>query len=165
MDRIVGSNIHGFNNEHDIVENLNGKKISELNSNLKKFINSICLENSMDVSKIDRIVSTIESNSNLKQDFYIKLGNKTFGISCKMGTGNSVHQERISDFNEFISRTLKASKDICDEFSFFIWADGTLDGTGSTEKDSEGNIISRFTSSEYKRKYPDRRKLIGFFKR
>jgi len=165
MDRIIGSNTHGFNNEVDIVENLNGKKISELNPNLKKFINSICLENSIDVSKIDRIVSMIETNSNLKQDFYIKLGNKTFGISCKMGTGNSVHQERISDFNEYISRDLNASKEICDEFSFFIWADGTLDGTGSTEKDNEGNIISRFTSSEYKRKYPDRRKkIIDFLK-
>jgi len=165
MDRIIGSNVHGFNNEASIVESLNGKMVSELNTNLKKFINSICLENSIDVGKIDRIVSTIETNSNLKQDFYIKLGNKTFGVSCKMGTGNSVHQERISDFNEFISTTLNATKEICNEFSFFIWADGTVDGTGSTEKDNEGNIISRFTSTEYKRNYPERREmLLNFLK-
>lgn len=165
MDRIIGSNIHGLNNEASIVESLNDKTVSELNTNLRKFINSICLENSIDVGKIGRIISTIEANSNLKQDFYIKLGNKTFGVSCKMGTGNSVHQERISDFNEYISTTLNASKEICDEFSFFIWADGTVDGTGSIEKNIEGNIISRFTSTEYKKNYPERReKLLAFLK-
>lgn len=165
MDRIIGSNVHGFNNEASIVESLNGKMISELNTNLKKFINSICLENSIDVKKTDKIVSKIETNSNLKQDLYIKLGNRTFGVSCKMGTGNSVHQERIYDFNEYISNVLNASKEICDEFSFFIWADGTVDGTGSTEKNSEGIIISRFTSAEYKKNYAERRnRLIEFLK-
>ena len=37
MDRIIGSNIHGFNNEANIVENLNGKRVSELNTKLGEY--------------------------------------------------------------------------------------------------------------------------------
>ena len=77
-------------------------------------------------------------------------------ISLKIGSGNSVHQEKCEDFVMYIKNNLSASKEVCDNFRLFLWADGTLDGSGSKEKDSEGNIISRFTSKEFREKYPSK---------
>lgn len=156
MNRIVGSNKHGNKNELMIVEALNNKKISELNNNLKEFIKFIAKDNNIEINNNTKINATYETNTKLKQDFYLYINGIESAISLKIGSGNSVHQEKCEDFVMYIKNNLSASKEVCDNFRLFLWADGTLDGSGSKEKDSEGNIISRFTSKEFREKYPSK---------
>lgn len=165
LERIIGSNRHGNDNEKLIVEDLNCKKISELKSHFKTFIFSICMDNNIKISNDDIIYSEFENNSKVKPDFYIIIHDRKFSVSCKLGSGNSVHQETLQQFTDFLSKDLKAPQYIIDNVRYYVWADGTLDGSGSVEKDLNGKIKSRFTAKEFKVLYPEKRKeLLNFFK-
>ncbi len=159
----MSNNSHGNKNEIEIVNYLNNKKIKELNLNCKEFIKYIAKTKNILIEKSTRIFAEYEENNRLKQDFYIRIGDKKFGISCKMGSGNSCHQEKITDFIQYIKEEFNASDDICSAWLFFIWADGTTDGSGSKEKDSSGKIKCRFSSSVFKKNYPNKRKLLQRF--
>lgn len=156
MDRLIGNNKHGNKNELNIVQALNDKKVSELNNNLKEFIKFIAKDNNININNTTKINATYEPNIKLKQDFYLYINENEYAISLKIGSGNSVHQEKCEDFVAYIKNDLSASDEICNDFRFFLWADGTLDGSGSKEKDFDGNIISRFTSKEFREKYPSK---------
>lgn len=162
MSKIVGDNAHGFANEHNFVEELN-KGIKNINLNLKEFIKYICINEGIEYSDTMDLSASLESNDNLKQDFYLTINNNKFGISLKLGSGNSVHQEKIEDFINFIKKDYNANDEICDLWRFFIWADGTLDGSGSLEKNKDGKIKSRFNATEFKNRYPDKRKKLQNF--
>lgn len=161
-DRIIGSNAHGNKNELNLVKALNNKTFSSLNNNLKEFIKYIARDNNLEIKSDTKIRAEYESKT-LKQDIYIYIEENKYGISCKMGSGNSVHQEKCEDFINYIKKDFSASEEVCNDFRFFIWSDGTLDGSGSTEKDSDGNIISRFTGKEFQKKYPEKVKNIQKF--
>ena len=154
MVRVIGSNAHGNKNELKIVEALNQKAFSVLDNNLKEFVKYVAEDNNITINQNTIIKAEYESNTRLKQDFYLYIENQKFCVSLKMGSGNSVHQEKCEDFVHYIKNELNADDEICNNFRFFLWADGTLDGTGSTEKDEDGNIISRFTSAEFRERYP-----------
>lgn len=130
MERVIGSNAHGNKNELKIVQALNDKAFSVLNNNLKEFVKYVAEDNNIAITSNMLIKAEYEPNSRLKQDFYLYLEDKKFYISLKMGSGNSVHQEKCEDFVRYIKNELNASEDICNNFLFFSWADGTLDGTG-----------------------------------
>ena len=161
-NRIKGSNLHGFTNESLIVEALNNKRVKELNSNLKRFIKDICEENKINFSSDMLIRASLERNNRLKQDFYINIEGKDFGISTKMGTGNSVHQEKIEEFIEWLDRCslIEIKDEIKDCLRFFIWGDGSLNGQAPIVKDKDGNIIGRFGARDFKKLYPDKKELV-----
>lgn len=163
MDRVIGSNIHGNKNELTLVEAMNNKKLSELNNNLKEFIKFILKDNNIEPTNNMIFRADYEPNTKLKQDLYIYINDEKFAISLKMGSGNSVHQEKCEDFIAYIKKEFNASEEICNNFKLFLWADGTLDGTGSTEKDSDGNIKCRFSAKEFREKYPDKHKSLQTF--
>lgn len=164
MTRNIGDNSHGNRNELNFVNALNNKYFKDLNINLKEFIRYICKSKNININENLFIKSEYEPNSKLKQDAYIYINQHKFNISLKMGTGNSVHQEKCNDFIEFIKNNcLNVNEEICNTWKFFIWADGTLDGTGSLEKNEKGKIISRFKSSEFKSLYPEKRLLLQNF--
>lgn len=152
----IGNNSHGNKNEIDFVESINGG-LCNLNLNLKEFIKYICKKESIDYNSITDISAKYESNSKLKQDCYIFIDNKKYYISLKMGSGNSVHQEKCEDFIDYIKSEFNASDEICDLWRFFLWADGTLDGTGEIVKGEDGNIKNRFTATMFKKLFPDKR--------
>ena len=156
MERVIGSNAHGNKNELNIVQALKDKTFSVLNNNLKEFVKYVAKDNNINIEPNTKIDAKYESNTRLKQDFYLYINGNEYSISLKMGSGNSVHQEKCDDFVKYIKENLSASDEVCNNFLFFLWADGTLDGTGSKEKDSNGNIISRFTSKEFRERYPDK---------
>lgn len=163
--RVKGSNKHGFKNEKLIVKALNKKRLKDLNPNLKKFVKDICEDNKISFSDDMVIECEIEKNNNYKQDFYITVEGNKFGISMKMGTGNSVHQEKIEDFIEWISKNsrVKMTREIKDSLRFFSWADGSVDGSAKIERDDHGNIIGRFGTREFKKNFPQKRKQIQEF--
>lgn len=158
----IGNNSHGNNNEKDFVNSLN-KGLSSLNLNLKRFIQYICGNEGIEYDSIIEFYAEYEPDNRFKQDCYIIINGNKYGISLKMGNGNSVHQEKCSDFVDYIKKTFNANDKICNLWKFFLWADGTLDGSGSKDKDSDGNIKSRFTATMFKKTYPDKREKLQQF--
>lgn len=156
----MASNSHGNSNELEMANYLNNKKYSELNLTMKEFVKYICQTRELPLSENTVILSRYESNNKLKQDIYITIENVEMGISLKMGSGNSCHQEKIEDFISFIKAETNASNEICDLWRLFIWADGTLDGSGPTTIGSDGKIACRCGTTKFKQKYPEERKVL-----
>ncbi|QWQ38683.1 hypothetical protein KMP11_06990 [Gemella sp. zg-570] len=165
---ITGNNSHGFSNEEILVKCLNNKSLQELSSHLKQFILSICSDNQISISDNTIITSEIATKEldpvsnkkiNVKPDFYIHIKDSTFGISTKIGNGNSVHQEDIESFINWL-KSLNSVND-CDESVYndlrlLIWADGTIDGTAPIKRDLKGNVIGRFSTTQFKILFSDK---------
>ena len=91
----------GFVNENIIVEYLNGKLFHSLNSNFQSFLRFIFDSQLSD----DTIVCSQKHNkSGEKPDITIGVQTKASikYVSIKKGSGNSVHQENLQDFTEFL---------------------------------------------------------------
>lgn len=159
----MASNQHGNSNELEIANYLDGKKIKDLNLTMKEFIKYICLTKDITFDDNTIIKADYVKNNKKKQDIYLIINGSKIGVSLKMGSGNSCHQEKIEDFIDFIQSNCSATNEICDLWRFFIWADGTIDGSGSTKKGTDGKILCRFDATEFKKKYPDKRRLLQQF--
>lgn len=173
---IIGDNSHGFNNEKLIINALNNKKFVNLNPHLKKFVKTICEDHNVPISnntlieskKADKETDPITNKKiNAKPDLYITINKKqTFGISTKMGSGNSVHQEKIESFLEWLNKNkdiLIDDPSIFDDFRLLIWGDGTLNGSAPIKRDAQGIVIGRYSTKEFKSLYPDKWKKIQLF--
>ena len=90
---------NGFKNEYDFIELFNNKKIYQLDSNSRNFINDI-----FDEINQEEIIKSWKNKMNQKADIFIKIGNYTKGISLKCGNNNSIHQEPIQEFKLFLKR-------------------------------------------------------------
>jgi hypothetical protein len=141
--------VTGFDNEKYILKALNCK-YEELNTNLKKIV--LALYPDIDPNGY---VECVKSKNGSKSDIEIRVGNDSSGISIKKGSGNSVHQEKVPEFIQYISSELGASSEVCNDILFFIWGDYTLDGTGDPSK--------RVSSSYLKNTYPEKIKNIQKF--
>lgn len=161
--REKGNNIHGNMNEEKLVESLHEKSVKNLNLNLKEFIKDICKEKGIAYSEDIYLNAFYVKNNKVKQDFYLIINDIRVDISLKMGSGNSVHQEKCEAFLDYLKKECSSSEEICNLLRFFIWADGTLDGTGEKRLDNTGKIVSRFTSTEYKKSFPEERMKIQKF--
>ena len=126
----------GFENEDRLIEALNGKRFNELNSNLQKLIGN-------SFSNINGVISAIKEAGQNKSDLKIIIGNESHTYSIKKGTGNSIHQEPIEPFLEFLAQNYQIDNQMKDNLRFFIWGDGTLDGTG--------NVSDRLSAPQLKK--------------
>jgi hypothetical protein len=159
----MASNPHGNCNELEITNYLNNKKIKNLNLTMKEFIKYICLTKDIKFDENLTLRAEYVTNNKLKQDIYLEIAGQKLGISLKMGSGNSLHQEKIDDFVTFIKTNCDAKNDICDLWRFFIWADGTTNGKGPLTKNQNGEIICRFSTTQFKEKFPKKRKSLQNF--
>jgi hypothetical protein len=141
----MGDNTSGFENEDELIEYLNSKKIKDLNSNMKDFIFFI-------FGNIDEenIIQATSGKSGQKPDMIITINNVIKRISIKKGTGNSVHQEKVDVFVEFLE-SINISNETINKLLKFHWGDGTSDGTGS----------QRISSSDYKQQFPEEIEMIN----
>jgi len=121
MERIIGSNAHGNKNELNIVQALKDKAFSVLNNNLKEFVKYVAKDNNINIEPNTKIDAKYESNTRLKQDFYLYINENEYSVSLKMGSGNSVHQEKCDDFVKYIKENLSASDEVCNNFLFFFF--------------------------------------------
>ncbi len=165
---IKGNNTHGFTNETNVANHINGKTYNELNLNIKRFIDYIVDNEEIDINKTIPFSSFVESSNKLKQDLYIiitdiNLAEHKVSVSTKMGSGNSVHQEKCEDFISYIKTNFNASEEICNSIRFFIWSDGTLDGSAPMDKDDSGKILTRFTKNEFLKSHQDKATIIQNF--
>lgn len=141
----MGNNSSGFQNETNIIDALNNKKITELNTNLKKFIKFLF----PDIDN-NSIISAISGKKGQKPDLIIEINNTKKYVSVKKGSGNSVHQEDVDLFMNFLT-SLNIPLNIKIELLKYHWADGTTDGTGKI----------RVSSADYKKEHENEINLIN----
>lgn len=140
----------GFENEEEIVIALNDKTLKTLsNKNLVAFIKdlfpNITLHDKIYCTLCDRQVIEINNRKqsmNPKQDIVIIVNEVEKFISVKKGSGNSVHEEKLETFIDFLVKELQASDEVVKSLKVFHWGDGTLDGTASPEKRLKGKDIT-----------------------
>lgn len=124
----------GFQNEFDICDELNKKRVNELNIMYREFINDLFLNAEDD----DTIICHVDK-SNKKYDIIIEIKGVIKRISIKKGVKNSVHVEEIASFIHFLIIN-QISKSSVIEYLKYHYADGTTNGTGK----------NRISISEYK---------------
>jgi len=129
------SDISGFDNEYEIVKNLNNKKVSELNPLFRNFIYSL-----FPFAKENYIIKSWRNHYKQKTDIFVKIDGKIKGISIKKGMKNSMHVERISDFIHFLIEN-NVEREIVIEFLKYHYADGSTNGKGN----------NRISVEEYKK--------------
>lgn len=129
----------GFQNEDELIEYLNNRKIKDLNKNMKDFI--CFLFGNIDE---ESIIQATTGKSGQKPDMIITINNKIKKISVKKGTGNSVHQEKVDVFIELLT-TMDIPSEIISKLLYFHWGDGTVDGTGT----------ERISAPQYQKQFPE----------
>lgn len=123
--------MNGYSNEIDFVNHLNGHKVKNLNIMFLELIETL-FEN---MNKED-IITAWKNPFKQKTDIFIKINNTKKRISIKMGNGNSVHVEPISEFIHFLIENGISRKNVI-EYLKYQYADGTTNGTGKTRISSE----------------------------
>ncbi len=129
----------GFDNENRIIEALHGKTIEVLTPNLKQLIQS-------SFEKYDGVIVATKQAGQNKSDLKITIGNEAHTYSIKKGTGNSIHQEPIEPFLEFLSDNYGIDNKMKDNLRLFIWGDDTLNG--------RGKVSDRVSAPKFKKQYP-----------
>lgn len=132
----MASNSHGNDNEKDLQKAIDGKCINDLNDNLKSFIHFIAEKEGIQISETTK-VGAVNVGGNYKSDVNLSILDNTYGISVKTGSGNSVHQEKSSEFVEFIRNELNASNNICNNFIWFI---DSIDDASTLKKANPSKI-------------------------
>lgn len=141
----MGNNTSGFENENELIKYLNNKNVKNLNNNIKNFI--FFLFGNIDE---ESTIQATSGKSGQKPDMIIAIDDKIKRISIKKGTGNSVHQEKIDVFVEFLM-SINIPNEIINKLLRFHWGDGTSDGTGA----------QRVSSSYYKQQFPEEIEIIN----
>ena len=139
----IGQN-NGFRIETDIQKRIDGKGFSEIDFSMRNVLVSI----DASIRENDEFTALKKEGQGLakKTDLFVFRNGRNFSnLSIKSGTGNSVHQENIFKFVEFLS-TLNVNQHQIDSLLFFHWGDGTLDGTGDIRHriGTASKIISRY---------------------
>jgi len=133
----MGNNSSGFENEQELLESLDGKEFSELNSNLRNFV--LFINNHIPRKPI----SVIKIAGAEKCDLLINIDGREYSTSIKKGSGNSVHQEHVNTFVRFLKANYSISDVLANDILFFIWGDGTFDGSGRKEERMDSRKIAK----------------------
>lgn len=120
----MGSNTAGFQNEYNLIEYLNNKTLNELNNNMRNFILFLYPNITID----DKIIAR-SGKKGQKPDLEIIVDNNIKRVSVKKGNGNSVHQENVNLFMDFLV-SLNIDENVKIELLKYHWSDGTTDGSG-----------------------------------
>ena len=141
-------NNKGFKNEKKLIKALNNSYFTNLSSNLKKLIEQ-------SFQKHEGLISCHADAGVNKSDIRIKIGEESHTYSVKMGKGNSIHQEPLEGFLRFLEKEYALDTTTKEKIERFIWADGTVDGTGE--------IKQRIGSRKFKKQHPQTIKAIQHY--
>ena len=120
---------NGLKNEQEIIEYINTKKYTDkMNSNMSNFIKSIF---EFDISGIT--IKAYKFADNYKPDIIITAKGFSKYISIKSGENNSVHQEHIYSFVNFLKENGIKENEINTLLNFHF-NDGTKNGSGKARK-------------------------------
>lgn len=127
----------GFINEKELIDYINSNTFNSYSDNIKNFLKFIFGNNFNNCLPFH----SEKINGQVKPDILVSHNNIAKYISIKKGSGNSVHQENISEFFPFISSILDEKS--LEYLKLFHYGDGTTNDTGTT----------RYNANECKRTY------------
>jgi hypothetical protein len=136
--------IDGKFNEKNIALAINKKLIKDIKSNISDSILKIIFPR---IDSKEFFYATAIGDSKMKPDIKISYKNKVKYLSVKSGSGCSVHQESTNEFIDFLKNTTGISRDIEDCIKFYVWGDGTYDGSGIS--------TNRMNANQLKCKFPE----------
>ena len=116
--------------EDEMIVALNGKKIKELNPNLREMI-----ENLFGVIEDEKVLKCVKSKDCIKPDIDITYEGIKMGVSIKSGDASCVHQENLNTFIDYLRRSGISERTI-EIVLRHHFGDGTTDGTGKIRKDA-----------------------------
>ncbi len=137
----------GFEIEREIISNLNNQKITLLPIEYKKLMANL-FKNIGGENELIKCEKKEGTGLEKKNDLTIKFQNKSVNLSIKSGSANSVHQENIHSFIEFLNSKKELEIERKNLIYEFHWCDGTLDNTGKIE--------DRKSKVEYKKTHKDK---------
>jgi hypothetical protein len=119
----MGQNL-GIENEHNILQTLQGKRDEELPAALKHMVNRLFGNGQSSPIFVSKL------NMEQKADFTIQMGQVKKYVSIKSGDYLTFHSEPIETWIGFL-RTLGVSSSTLKTLLFFQYGDRTLNGTGT----------------------------------
>lgn len=120
----------GLIKETRFVNALNGKKVGDLNNNLRSTLIQI-----YDDLDDEEVVNSGIIMGFQKPDIYVECKGRRVNISLKTGRSNVVHEDNIKNFILFL-RSKGISKRTQQTLLLFHYGDKTLDGTGEKRYDA-----------------------------
>ena len=133
----------GTENENEIIfEFVNKMNYRDLNDNLKNVLLTI------NNNRMPKSFSSKKYGGKNKADLSITVDGKEYMISVKKGSGNSLHQEKIEEFIAFLESEIEKNESVFYDMRYFIWGDGSLDGTAPMKL--------RMSASQIKKKHPSK---------
>lgn len=115
---------NGIQNEQEILEAINGKKIQDLSPNLQKLVKKMF--RSVDIFETIKVEQV---PGFAKPDLKFTIGDESHYLSVKHGLSSQVHCEDISVFIDWLRKN-NMSEHIIECYLRYHYADGTLDGSG-----------------------------------
>ena len=140
---------YGYQNEKDFVELFNNKYYHELDDNSKKFLKKLFNE----VIDNDETIKSWKNKNVQKTDIFIKYKNYIKNISLKCGNGNSIHNEKIQEFKNYLEK-LNIPYKIIDKYVSYHYA-YKKDESGKTD------FSIQLSSEEYKKFYQNELDLFN----
>ena len=117
----------GFINEIELIDYINCNSWNSLNSNIKKFL-MFTFGSSFNANQ--KFIARKCDGGQVKPDLLITHNGVSKYVSVKKGSGNSVHQEKISVFFPLIGDMF--GEKVLNNLKLFHYGDGTIDDTGKT---------------------------------
>ena len=105
----------GFLNERALIGALNGKAVSDLNQNLKKFI-KVLFPNCKD----NDVVKCTKQGENAKGDLQVAIKKAKNSVSVKVGVGLSIHEENFYTFKKEFLDTHDCTQKVADVLEKYI---------------------------------------------
>lgn len=140
--RAAGDNHQGFENQDNIISILNNSRLVDLPLALKNLV----VEIYPNIASSEIVHAAKITGNDVKPRIVISVNGENRNLTVFMGSGNSVHQEKIEKFLEFCRKELAITEDEEKALLTIMYGDGTLDGK-SEAKDRLKN------TEEVKRKY------------
>ena len=129
-NNIMGSN-RGFEQELEVINELNDKFFSDVSPKYKHLMKNIGfnIKNNTKISCQKKEGASLEK----KRDLVIEAESKSVNISVKRGSQNSIHQENIYRFINFLDGFSKLEESEKELILEFHWCDGTINNTGKVK--------------------------------
>lgn len=162
MTRIIGDNSDGFANETEIINYINTAKYYEnLNGNMKAFLSFLFHGINIDGFPIH----ATKPAGMVKPDVAITINSETRYVSVKKGSGNSVHQENLNVFENYL-RYCGINETVIMYLKEFHYGDGSTDGNGRNRVSANDWLSANCKKAvEINRVFSSPNFLISFFDR
>jgi hypothetical protein len=121
----MGVFLNGFQNEDEFINYINSTgKFENFNPNIQRFLNFLF---NFELNK--KVIKCKSGGTREKPDMIISCGNIEKAVSLKKGSGNSVHQEPLETFINFLKNT-NVSYESIRNLLIYHYGDETDDDTG-----------------------------------